>query len=170
MQLVEDVKELLINTAKVLKGSECRLFMARTVRALGEGGQSLAERELGWNRGTIRKGQHELEHGIICLDAYCLRGRKRSEEHLPDLLKDITAIVDGQSQADPQFRTNRLYTRLTATEVRRQLIAKFGYTDEQLPTAETIGTKLNELGYSPKKVAKTQPQKKSPKPMPSLPR
>jgi hypothetical protein len=44
---------------------------------------------------------------------------KRSEEHLPNLLSNLTAIVDGQSQADPQFRTNRLYTRLTATEARR---------------------------------------------------
>lgn len=161
MELVEDVKELLIKTAKALKGSERRLFMARTVRVLGEGGQCLAERELGWNRGTIRKGQHELESGIVCLDVYCWRGRKRSEKHLPHLLKDMTTIVDGQSQADPQFRTKRLYTRLTAAEVRRQLMAQFGYKDEELPTAETIGTKLNELGYSPKKVAKTLPKKTS---------
>ena len=120
MELVEEVKELLIETAKGLKGSARRLFMARAVRALGEGGKPLAERELGWNRGTIRKGEHELSHGIVCLDAYSSRGRKRCEEHLPNLLSDITALVDGQSQADPQFRTNRLYTRLTAMEVRRQ--------------------------------------------------
>src|SRR5258708_28310948 len=170
MEVVEDVKELLVETAKSLKGSARRLFMARTVRALEEGGQRLAERELGWNRGTIRKGQHELEHGIICLDAYTSRGRKRSEEHLPNLLSDITAIVDGQSQADPQFRTNRLYTRLTATEVRRQLIAQKGYREDELPTAETISTKLNELGYYPKKVAKSQPQKNCLKLMPSLPK
>jgi len=170
MELIEDVKELLIKTANVLKGSERRLFMARTVRALGEGGQRLAERELGWNRGTMRKGQHELEQGIVCIDAYTLRGRKRSEAHLPNLLSDITAIVDGQSQADPQFRTARLYTRLTATEVRRQLIAQKGYSEDELPTAETISTKLNELGYYSKKVAKSQPQKNCAKPMLSLPR
>jgi hypothetical protein len=168
MELVKEVKELLIETEKALKGSARRLFMARTVRALGEGGQRLVERELGWNRGTIRKGQRELEQGIVCIDAYSWRGRKRSEEHLPCLLSDITAIVDGQSQADPQFRTNRLYTRLTATEVRRQLIAHYGYRDEELPTAETIATKMNELGYYPRKVAKSQPQKNCPKPMPSL--
>jgi hypothetical protein len=170
MELVEEVKELLRETAKELKGSACRLFMARTVRALGEGGQRLAERELGWNRGTIRKGQHELEHGIICIDGYALRSRKRSEDHLPNLLADITTIVDGQSQADPQLRTNRLYTRLMATEVRRQLLTQKGYGDDELPTAETIATKLNELGYYPKKVAKSQPQKNSLKLMPSLPR
>ncbi len=69
MELEEEVKELLRETEKTLKGSARRLFMARTVRALGEGGQRLVERELGWNRGTIRKGQHELEQGIMCLDA-----------------------------------------------------------------------------------------------------
>jgi hypothetical protein len=170
MELVEEVKELLRETEKALKGSARRLFMARTVRALGEGGQRLAERELGWNRGTIRKGQHELEQGIVCIDAFSSWGRKRSEEHLPNLLTDLAAIVDGQSQADPQFRTHRLYTRLTATEVRRQLIAQKGYRDDELPTAETISTKLNELGYYPKTVAKSQPQKNSQKPMLSLPR
>ena len=168
MELTEEVKALLLNTAKELKGSVRRMFMARTVQALDEGGKLLAERELGWNRGTIRKGMHEVERGIVCEDAFALRGRKRSEDHLPNLLRDITAIVDAQSQVDPQFRTMRLYTRLTAAEVRRQLIAKKGYSEEELPTAETIGTKLNELNYYPKKVAKTEPQKKSQKPTLSL--
>ena len=167
MELTEEVKALLLTTAKELKGSARRMFMARTVQALGPGGQRLAERELGWNRGTIRKGMHEVKRGMVCVDAFSSRGRKRSEDHLPNLLNDITAIVDGQSQADPQFRTTRLYTRLTATEVRRQLIAQKGYSDEELPTAETIATKLNALGYFPKKVAKSQPQKNSLRLMPS---
>jgi len=167
MELTEEVKEVLIKTANALKGSARRLFMARTVRALGEGGQRQAEEEFGWNRGTIRKGEHELKSGLVCVDAFTLRGRKRSEEHLPNVLKDLTTIVDGQSQADPQFRSTRLSTRLTAPEVRRQLITTFGYTEEELPTAVTITAKLNELGYSLKKVAKTQPQKNSRQPMPS---
>jgi hypothetical protein len=107
---------------------------------------------------------------MVCVDAFSSRGRKRSEEHLPNLLNDLKAIVDGQSQADPQFRTTRLYSRLSAAEVRRQLIAQKGYTEDELPTAETIATKLNMLGYYPKKVAKSQPQKHCPKPMPSLAR
>ena len=113
MELTEAVKDLLVQTAKALKGSARRLFMARTVQALGEGGKLLAERELGWNRGTIRKGMHELERGIVCLDGFRLRGRKRSEDHLPHLLHDITALVDGQRQADPQFRTTRLDRKST---------------------------------------------------------
>jgi hypothetical protein len=168
MELTDSIKTMLIETAKALKGSARRLFMARTVKELGPGGQQRAARELGWGRMTIRKGIRELESGLTCLDAFSLRGRKRAEDHLPYLLSDIQAIVDSQSQADPQFRTTRLYTRLTAAEVRRQLIAQKGYTDADLPTAETIGAKLNDLGYYPQKVAKSQPQKNSPSPTRSL--
>jgi len=89
---------------------------------------------------------------------------------LPNLLTDMAAIVDSQSQADPQFRTNRLYTRLDAAEVRRQLIAQKGYTDAELPTVQTITTKLNSLGYYPQKVAKSEPKKRSPKQTRSLTR
>ncbi len=167
MELTDSLKALFIETAKSLKGSARRVFMARTAKELGPGGQRRAERELGWNRATIRKGTRELESGFAIVDAFALRGRKRAEERPPHLLADLTAIVDGQSQADPQFRTNRLYTRLTAAEVRRQLIAQKGYTDEELPTVQTLGAKLNGLGYHPGTVAKTQPQKRSPKPTPS---
>jgi Rhodopirellula transposase DDE domain len=170
MELTDSLKTLLIETAKSLKGSARRLFMARTVKELGPGGQQRAARELRWGRMTIRKGMRELATGVICIDAFALRGRKRAEAHLPHLLTDMQAIVDSQSQADPQFRSHRLYTRLTAAEVRRQLIAQKGYPDAVLPTAETLGTKLNELGYYPQKVAKSQPQKNSPKPTRSLTR
>jgi len=138
--------------------------MARMVQELGPGGQRRAERELGWNRQTLRKALRELASGLTCLDALNLRRRKRAEEHLPNLLIDIKAIVDTQSQADPQFRTSRLYTRLTAAEVRRQLIAQKGYTDSELPTERTIASKLTAMGYYPTKVAKTEPQKNFQKP------
>ncbi len=167
MELTDELKSLLIDTAKQLKGSARRQFMARTVKALGPGGASRVEREFGWNRKTIRKGMHEIDSGITCLDACGTRGRKVAEAHLPNLLVDIRAIVDGQSQTDPQFKNNRLYTRLSAPEVRRQLIAKFGYREEQLPTATTIATKLNQMGYYPTKVAKSKPKKSFRPPMPS---
>jgi len=168
MELTDSLKSLFSETAKSLKGNARRLLMARTVKELGAGGQRRAERELGWGRMTIRKGLHELESGFTCLDAFSARGRKRVEASLPNLLPDIRAIIDSQSQAAPQFRSKRLYTRLSAAEVRRQLITQTGYADDALPTVQTLTTKLNALGYYPKKVAKSQPQKKFQKPMPSL--
>ena len=160
MELTDAHKALFIEAARALTGSARRVFLARTVAELGPGGQRRAERELGWDRGTIRKGARELASGFAIIDAFALRGRKRAEAHLPHLLADLEAIVASQSQADPTFRTTRLYTRLTAAEVRRQLIAQRGYTDEELPTVQTIGAKLNALGYHPRRVAQSNPQKR----------
>jgi len=159
MELNEATKQVYIETAKALKGYERRVFMARVVQALGQGGQRRAARELGWNRTTIRKGQHELASGLVCLEAYAGRGRKRAEEHLPHLLGDIQEIVDGQSQTDPRFESSRLYTRLSAAQVRHQLMAQKGYREAELPTEETIRVKLNHLGYRLHTVRKNVSQK-----------
>lgn len=158
---------VLIDAAKTLKGSQRRLFMAKTVQAMGRGGQRWAEEHLGWCRDTIRKGTHELESGMTCVDAFSARRRKPAEEHLPGLLDDIRDIVDGQCQADPKFQTQRLFIRISAAEVRSRLITRKGYTDAELPTPQTINTKLNMLGYRLTKVAKCRPQKKSHRPTPS---
>lgn len=156
-----ELNETFIETAKVLKGHQKRLFMARVVNSLGRGGMSFAQKELGWNEGAIRKGKHELSTGIECLDAMSLRGRKKAEEKLPELLEDIKEIVDSQSQTDATFQTNRLYTRLSANEVRKQLILQKEYQNKELPTAKTIGDKLNRLGYHLKPVVKSKPKKNS---------
>ncbi len=159
IELSEGQKDRYRTTAKTLKGHDRRVFMARVVKVLGKGGQSQAKRELGWNRNTIRKGLRELESGVGCIDNYGARGRKRAEEHLPNLLQDIRELVDGQSQTDPSFESSRLYTRLSAAAVRRALITQKGYTDEALPSQETIRVKLNELGYTLRSVKKSVPQK-----------
>ena len=119
IQITDDLKALYIKTAKVLKGSDKRQFMAGVVKDLGVGGQTYAERELGWNRCTIRKGMTELLSGEAIPDAYWRSGRARVEVKLPNLLEDIRAIVNPQSQTDPTFQSTRLYTRITAAEVRR---------------------------------------------------
>jgi hypothetical protein len=162
MALTDQLKALFRDIANKLKGYERRTFMGQVVKLLGKGGQRRAERELNWNRGTIRKGMHELESGIACIDAFSARGRKRAEERLPNLLNDIEAIADEQSQTDPTFKTTRLYTRISAKEVRKQLILQKGYTDDKLPSEETIRVKLNELGYQLRSVQKCRPQRKIP--------
>ena len=98
---------------------------------------------------------------MTCVDNYPAKGRYKAEEHLSNLLEDIKKLVDTQSQTDPSFKSQRLYTRLTASEVRKLLIEKVGYSNEELPTSETIRLKLNFLGYRLKRVAKVLPQKNS---------
>jgi hypothetical protein len=162
IKLNDNLKSLYIKTAQKLKGSDRRQFMAEVVKNLGRGGQTTVEKELGWNRRTIRKGMQELEHGMSIADSFKLRGRKRIEENLPSLLTDIVSIVEPHSQTDPSFKSRKLYTRLSAAEVRRQLIELKDYLDEELPSQEVIRQRLNQLGYGLKRVAKTKPLKEIP--------
>ena len=158
IELTDSLKILLKETAFQLKGAARRRFQAQTVMEFGYGGQLLAQKELGWDRNTIRKGIKELTSGISCVDNYSARGRLSVESHIPNLLEDIKKLVDSQSQTDPTFKSQRLYIRLSASEVRKQLIEKFGYSNEELPSEETIRIKLNDSGYSLKRVAKVLPR------------
>lgn len=158
--ITPELRTTLNETKKKLRGSDRRRFMAQITLQLGPNGQARAERELGWNRVTIRKAIKELQSGICCLDNFSARGRRLSEHHLPGLLKDIKDIVEPVSQVDPTFRTDNHYSPLTAKQVRQRLIEEKHYHDEQLPKERTIRSKLNDLGFKPQKVAKAKPLKK----------
>ncbi len=164
IRISEDLKSLYMNTAKKLKGSDRRQFMASLVREWGIGGATFAEKELRWNRRTIRKGMQELTHGLNIADSFRLRGRQTIEHQLPNLRSDICDLVEPHSQTDPSFKSTKLYTRISAAKVRSLLMENKGYTDEQLPCAETIRCRLNEMGYKLRRVIKGKPKKKFPKP------
>lgn len=136
--------------------------MAEVVELLGWGGQSFAEEALGWNRVTIRKGQAEMRTDQPVEERCETRGRRRVEERLPNLLEDIRAIVEPTGQTDPTFRSTRIYSPLTAEEIRRRLITQCGYRDAELPCLRTLRNKLNALGFPLRKVRKCRPLKKIP--------
>jgi hypothetical protein len=94
------------------------------------------------------------------VDNFSARGRKPCEFHLPQLFQDIRDLVAELLQTDPTFQTTQLNCRLSAPEVRKQLIECKGYTDKQLPSVQTIGEKLNDLGFRLRTVVKSRPQKK----------
>lgn len=168
MKLTDSLKRIFLDTATELTGAARRLFMAKVVKQLGAGGQSQAAQELGWNRGIIRKGLHELNRGIPCVDNYTGGGRQPCETHLPKLLADLKTLVDGQSQTDPKFKSTRLYVKLSVRDIRPQLIEQTGYLDHELPCHETLRQQLNQLGYHQRRVQKTKPQKKFPRQAPFL--
>lgn len=159
MSLTPEVVGLIRQTADSFpRGPKRRAYMAQTVQTLGLG-QHEASRLFGWARETIRKAGRERQSGLTCVDDTSRRGRKPIEHRLPRLLEDIKAVVADHVQTDPTFQTPRLYCRLSAAQVRRRLIATKGYTDEQLPSLQTITTKLNGLGFRLTKVGKTRPKK-----------
>jgi hypothetical protein len=156
------VEDLLRKAGKSLKGNSRRTFMAQTVETYGPGGQNWAERNLRWNRGTIRKGKQELNSGIPVDDRFSSRGRKNAEEHFPNLLADIKDIVEPKCQTDPTFHTTRLYRPITAKTTRDLLIEDYGYDSATMPHLRTISRKLDALKFWPRKVTKSKPLKKIP--------
>jgi hypothetical protein len=160
LELTSEVKCTIQTGVGLLKGAAKRNFMASVVLQLGRGGQRLAAKELGWNRDLVRKGIHELRSGTTCVDAFSARGRKRWEERHPELIRDIQEIVDDHCETDPTFRTTRLYRRLTAKEVRRQLLENKGYNPSHVPKERSMRDLLNVLGFHPRKVVKSKPLRK----------
>ena len=98
MTLTPEAQILYAETAAKLKGADRRRFQAQVIRSMGSGGQSVAARELGWCRDTIRKGLRELENGIPVVDNFAARGRKAAEELLPNLVPvHVLGIASGQA-------------------------------------------------------------------------
>jgi hypothetical protein len=159
MEITVALRDLLIETAESLSGADRRRFMANTLSKL-QLGQREAASLFGWGRDTLRKAGHEMRTGLTCADAFCLRGRNPVEFHLPQFFADLRSLVQDHLQTDPTFQTTGLYCRLSAPEVRKQLIEFKGYTDDQLPSVPTIAAKLNLLGFRLRTVVKSRPQKK----------
>lgn len=141
------VKATFKDAARKLTGAKKRAFTAQVALDYFDGSARKTERELGWDRVSVQRGLDSLKTGIEYVDNYSARGRKKSEERLPELAQDIRELVDSQAQADPKFQTPFRYLKVSAQAVRDQLIVEKGYEDEALPCRQTIGDILNRLGY-----------------------
>jgi DDE family transposase len=151
---------LICSGARRLTGFQRRLFLAEVAIELCNGSARQAERRFGWGRETVLKGLHEFRQGMRCLENFPARGRLRSEERDPQLAVDIRAIVEPHTYADPQLKSTRRYTNLSAAEVRETLIAK-GYSPEELPSVRTLRDILNRMNYRLKRIQKGKPLKKT---------
>jgi hypothetical protein len=77
----------------------------------------------------------------------------------PQLAADIRAIVDPHSYADPELKSSRRYSNLSAAEVLEALLTK-GYPQEELPSERTMRDILNRMNYRLKRIQKGKPLKK----------
>jgi len=149
--LDEVIKATLKDACSKLTGWKKRAFMAKVAADYFSGSARKTESHLGWGRKAVQLGLEERRSGIVCMDNYRARGNHKTEAKQPELELAIQALVEGKSQADPQMKTTFRYLQVSAQSVREALIAEKGYTDESLPTRQTIGTMLNRLGYCLKK-------------------
>lgn len=154
--------ELLISAASQMKGIQRRLFLAEVCQKLCDGNTRQAEYRFGWGRHTVAQGIEEQE---LAPDALATRksgnaGKRRSEEENPQLAIDIRLIVEPHTHTDPELKTERRYTNLSAAEVRQALLDR-GYSDEQVPSERTMRDILNRMNYRLKRIQKGKPLKKT---------
>ena len=154
---------LLIAAAKQLRGSSRRMFLAEVCETLCEGNSRRTESRFGWGRETVEKGMTErarTEEERAAQPSSGNQGRKRWEELHPQLAVDIRLIVEPHTHTDPELKTERLYTNLSAAEVREALVGK-GYREEELPSERTLRDILNRMNYRLKRIQKGKPLKKT---------
>jgi hypothetical protein len=157
---VERLDALIRSGARRLTGYQRRSFQAEVATELCGGNARQAERRFGWGRETVEKGLQERHHGVRCLEHFAARGRQRSEDKDPQLAADIRAIVEPHTHADPELKSSRRYTNLSAAEVRAALVGR-GYPQPELPGERTMRDILNRMNYRLKRLQKGKPLKKT---------
>lgn len=155
-------EDLLKSAADRLRGTQRRMFLAEVCLKLCDGNARQAENRFGWGRETIAKGLQEwdADPAELAMRRSNNRGKKRSEEQNPQLAIDIRLIVEPHTHSDPELKTDRLYTNLSASEVRQALLDR-GYSEEEVPSERTLRDILNRMNYRLKRIQKGKPLKKT---------
>ena len=161
-EVIENFK----SAARRLTGYRRRQFQAEIALQYCDGSARKAEQVFGWYRRTVETGIRELQTGIRCVDNFAARGRKKAEVKTPALKAAIEELAEPHSQADPKFQTPLAFTRITARAVREELLKRPELAGA-VPSRQVVGEILNGLGYRLRRVRKTLPEKKFPKPTPS---
>lgn len=154
--------ELLKSAAKQLKGAQRRRFLGEVCETLCGGSPRLTEQRFGWGRESVAKGLSERAVGPVHPKVKSSRnlGQKRSEVANPQLAVEIRAIVEPRTQTDPELKSDRQYTNMSAGEVRQALLER-GFSDEELPSERTLRDILNRMNYRLKRIQKGKPLKKT---------
>src|SRR4051795_8052355 len=153
--------DLIRSAAHRLKGHQRRLFQAEVADALCRGSPRAAERRFGWGRDCVEKGLHEAGSGLRCVENFAAKGAIPREVKDPQLAADIRAVVEPHTQADPELKSSRRYTNLSAREVLEALKSQKGYDEDRLPKERTMRDILNRLGYRIRRIQKGKPLKKT---------
>lgn len=157
----DSIDDLLRLAARSLTGHRRRLFQAEVTRVLCDGHARRAERRFGWGRANVQTGLHERDSGIRCVENFATRGQRRTEDANPQLAADIRDLVEPHTQADPELKSDRRYTNLSAREVCERLRTEKGHAVADLPSERTMRDILNRMGYRLKRIQKGKPLKKT---------
>ena len=147
-------------SARQVTGQQRRTFLALVCEQLCDGSARKAEERFGWGREAVARGLLEKSGQFVEKHSVVRHSTLRSEVRNPQLAVDIRLIVEPHTHTDPELKTTRLYSNLSAGEVRSALVEK-GYNAEQLPSERTLRDILNRMNYRLKRIQKGKPLKKN---------
>ena len=147
-------------SARQVTGQKKRTFLALVCKQLCDGSARKAEERFGWGREAVARGLKEESGQTLDKSTVVPRRDLRSEVRNPQLAVDIRLIVEPHTHTDPELKTARLYSNLSAGEVRAALVEK-GYSGAQLPSERTLRDILNRMNYRLKRIQKGKPLKKN---------
>ena len=157
--ITPQVTELIARLVDMIPWPVRRSAMGDVTISLPEGKSGVAEDVFGWSRLTAELGMNEFRTKILCVNDLSDRRKPLTEEKEPKLLADIVEIMEPHSQSESRLRTTLLYTNMTAKVVYKALLSK-GWTEDTLPTLQTISSILNRHGYRLRSAENTKVQKK----------
>lgn len=147
-------------SARQVTGQQRRTFLALVCQQLCDGSARKAEERFGWGREAVARGLLEQSGQSVEKHTVIRHSTLRSEVRNPQLAVDIRLIVEPHTHTDPELKTSRLYSNLSAGEVRAALVEK-GYGEAQLPSERTLRDILNRMNYRLKRIQKGKPLKKN---------
>jgi hypothetical protein len=147
-------------SARQVTGQKKRSFLALVCKQLCDGSARKTEERFGWGREAVSRGLKEESGQTLDRPTVAPRIDLRSEVRNPQLAVDIRLIVEPHTHTDPELKTARLYSNLSAGEVRAALVGK-GYSGAQLPSERTLRDILNRMNYRLKRIQKGKPLKKN---------
>ena len=128
-----------------------RLWLGAEARELGSGGAVRVAVLLGVAADTVRRGRAELDDPNVVAPERSRRaggGRKRAEEHQPDLPQALERLVDPVTRGDPESPLR--WTTKSVRDLAKALQGK-GFTLSEL----VVRRLLKDAGYSLQANAKT---------------
>jgi hypothetical protein len=152
-------EKLFLKVLGTLNEAQARWYVAREALAQGRGGLKAMHQLSGMSRPTILRGIRELRAGRLRSASERIRapggGRSRFEEHDPAALRALERIMLETTAGDPMslLRWTCKSTETIAEELRRQ---------HHIISADTVGRRLRELGYSLQSNLKTKEGRSAP--------
>lgn len=165
MSISQKIEIYYKNIIETIKKSQNRMEKAKMIKALicelGGKGITIIARRLGMAFETV-KSYYLADYDNI-QEKKETRGRKKSEDKNPNLIPQIKEITKKYERTDSHFKTESLYLNLTLESLRKELMIKYNYSEQECNCENTLSRILKELGYKIQKVKKNKVQAKDPK-------